>query len=252
MCIVVKYIQLRITKRLYKVRITMEITFDSFMNDGGENADYLVLKKELIDNWPKRDFAYWGGEDRSIWGMAYSHNRDSDLAEESNWDSMIKLMTRHNSRSIQIILCNHWACGWIEYMLINTNHKKAMYRLYGILGRLEDYPILDDEDLSNREWEQAQEAYDNWASYDVNRLSVMNDITPLLDENGDYDPTEEQIEVIKGIVADCILDYNPGEGTFQDTALIAALQIAFPDPEDSDPVFIPDLDTLTLALDWAC
>lgn len=226
----------------------MKLTFEEFIE-----SEYEAMKVECLE-WPtyKDGFVYYGELNKKIWGFGYSHNRDSDLLQESNWDSMVKEMTRRNSRSIEIMYCNHDLCGWVEYLMINTNHKKAMYRLFGLLKQLEDYPVLDEEDWSRREWEQAQEAYDNWASYDVARLVQMNDILALLNDYGDYDPTPEQEEVIKGIVAECIIDYNPGEGTFQDTALISALEIAFPDPEDTDPPFIEDTDTLTLDLDWAC
>ena len=226
----------------------MKVTFEEFIE-----SYYEDMKAEMLA-WPsyKDGFVYNGDLDKKVYGFAYQHNRDSDLLTESNWDSIIKEMSRRNSRSIEIMHCNHDLCGWLDYLMINTNHKKAMYRLFCLLKQLEDYPVLDEEDWSRREFEQASEAYDNWASYDVNRLCVMNDITPLLNEDGDYDPSEEQIEVIKGIVTDCILDYNPGEGTFQDTALITALQEAFPDPDDPNAPFVEDTDTLTLDLDWAC
>jgi hypothetical protein len=227
----------------------MEVTFEEFIE-----SHYEAMRVDLT-TWPsyKDGFAYYGDLDRAIWGFAYSHNRDSDLLQESNWTAINKELTRRNSRSIEIMYCRHDLCGWVEYLMINTNHKKAMYRLFCLLKQLEDYPVLDEEDWGNREYEQAMEVYDNWAKSKVGWLCENNCIIALLNDDCEYDPTPEQEEMVKSIVCDCVLDYNPGEGVFQDTTLIERLQKEFPDPEPGDlPPFVEDTDTLTLDLDWAC
>ncbi len=184
------------------------------------------LKKAMLTR-PK-DFGYFGDLDLSVWGFSpIAQNRDSDLLEQSNFAKAVEVMRNKHPHSVQVERFGHWACGWIEQLMVKTSNKRAMQTLLELLESLEDYPVLDEEDLGNREAEQAYEAYDSWAFYEVRKLVQQEKIVALLDEYGDYAPSEEQEEKIRVIVRDAILDYNPDEGTYDEESLRERLIRAF-------------------------
>lgn len=59
----------------------------------------------------------------------------------------------------------HWAVGYIDYLMIDKNAPKEIKdAAEKILDDLESYPSLDEDDLSEREWNRAQEF---WESLDL-------------------------------------------------------------------------------------
>jgi hypothetical protein len=83
-----------------------------------------------------------------------SRNRDSELLTESNWHTVLKTLGGE-SDSVQVIRHGHWACGWIEYLMIDSNDKEKIELAESIEKALEGYPVWDEEDFSNREYEAA-------------------------------------------------------------------------------------------------
>ena len=54
---------------------------------------------------------------------------------------------------------NHWACGWIDELMVHEDAPEAVLILAAnIHSQLQDYPILDEEDYSRREFEAEEEA----------------------------------------------------------------------------------------------
>ena len=47
----------------------------------------------------------------------------------------------------------HWACGWFELILVNPASDKHLKIAYQIKQDLDAYPVLDDDDYSEREYE---------------------------------------------------------------------------------------------------
>jgi len=89
------------------------------------------------------------------------HHRDSDLLTESNWSTWQK--TFKDSPNVVICGASHWAVGWVEamYMLPTaTDEEKATAE--EMLCALADYPILDEDDLTEREMDAAYEYWNGW------------------------------------------------------------------------------------------
>lgn len=104
--------------------------------------------------------------DRQNWRVLISRNRDSDILGESNWHTVVKLIEaadpdgeHHETHSF-----GHWACGWIEILIIDPDHDAAMAVAGEIVCALAGYPVLDEEDYSERE---AEEADRYWSSLDT-------------------------------------------------------------------------------------
>jgi len=83
-----------------------------------------------------------------------TRNRDSDLLSQSNWDTVLKHLGGE-SDSVQIIRHGHWACGWVEYMMIDSKDKDMLTKAQSVEDKLSDYPVFDENDFSNREYEAA-------------------------------------------------------------------------------------------------
>jgi hypothetical protein len=63
--------------------------------------------------------------------------------------------------SVVRTVCNHWAVGWVETLYVHESNRAALEHADALLERLEDYPVLDDDDLSQREWTAASEYWSN-------------------------------------------------------------------------------------------
>ena len=94
-------------------------------------------------------------------------NRDSDLLTQSNWEvqwAALKPLVAdcaEDECSPTIVRENHWAVGWVEWVAIHPSNVAAVAAAEALAERLEQYPVLDEMDLSNRE----ADAYaENWAS----------------------------------------------------------------------------------------
>jgi hypothetical protein len=66
----------------------------------------------------------------------------------------------------------HWGPGWFEIILIDPRDSDRVAVGEDIERSLSDYPALDDEDLSRREHEDFQEAWECWGCSEFRRFLV--------------------------------------------------------------------------------
>jgi len=97
-----------------------------------------------------------GLDDRQDWYVApCTLNRDSKVWEESNWHAQEK---RLGDDDVEVHRFGHWACGWFEIVLVAPD-SFAYEEALRIEQDLEIYPLLDEDDVSDR---QNQAACDVW------------------------------------------------------------------------------------------
>jgi len=101
-------------------------------------------------------------EDRQDWFVLIGRNRDSGIRAQSNWAAALKML-RKGSRAYEVHRFGHWACGWLEIVIVKPGTKAELIGLE-IEKALENYPILDEHDHSEREWEVIAS---NWAQADL-------------------------------------------------------------------------------------
>ena len=126
------------------------------------------------------------------WGQFFGVHRDSDIHQQSNWDAIIKIFEDKGFEKYEdwrVEHSNHFLVGWADTMMIrilkckcedyedalivrhpdwesrgnktwhcHTCNSTAQYtpiftEVLEIRSRLEDYPILDEDVLSQREHE---------------------------------------------------------------------------------------------------
>jgi hypothetical protein len=99
-------------------------------------------------------------EEREDWLVGpCSHNRDSDLLTESNWEALIKALGGE-SEHVEIHRFGHWGNGWFEIILIKPDTDAAK-TAQECADSLENYPSLDDNLNSDK---QHEADYEYWKS----------------------------------------------------------------------------------------
>jgi hypothetical protein len=114
-----------------------------------------------------RDSAYWG--ERPDWLVCATLNRDSSVLARSNYRCFIKLLggkgtegakgSTEISENVAIEEASHWACGWLQYLIINPACKELIELAEAAHERLHNYPVLDDDDFSALETEEANQIW---------------------------------------------------------------------------------------------
>lgn len=95
-------------------------------------------------------FGYHG--DRPDWLIALSQTRDSDTLEQSNYAAMLAHLMAAEPDNVATERCRHYLCGWVEHILVKPGSAAADMAQV-LRGHFEDYPVLDEEDWSHREYE---------------------------------------------------------------------------------------------------
>ena len=103
--------------------------------------------------------------------MFLGRNRDSDCLVNSNFDTALSRVRAVMSKdsvpgeddcaTVQVVSENHWLCGWVEWVAIHPSDTAAVAEAEAIESELENYPVLDEEDFSRREDEEAQTVWRN-------------------------------------------------------------------------------------------
>lgn len=96
--------------------------------------------------------------DRHHWLVVpFSQSRDSDCLTQSNFafaqDALVKLDPEGTNWEIHCF--NHWACGWLEIIIISPSDTRAVTVIENLIDRYADYPVLDESDYSSREFKAA-------------------------------------------------------------------------------------------------
>ena len=87
-------------------------------------------------------------------------NRDSDVYTRANFKAIMNRYNNQENDNLQIHRFGHWACGWFELILVKKDTPEYEIAL-DIEHSLKDYPILDDDLLSEMETEDEIETLEN-------------------------------------------------------------------------------------------
>lgn len=83
-----------------------------------------------------------------------TQNRDSDVLQRSNFKSALKKLGGEGD-NVEIHRFGHWACGWWEVLAVKRGTPQHAIALQ-IEEKMEDYPVVDDEDFSREEQDEAE------------------------------------------------------------------------------------------------
>lgn len=121
--------------------------------------------KTIVGNWKQFESFAWHRRhdipDADQWCVVYTHNRDSDLLTQSNAAAIDKMLAPFRESEDDDPDCvsehhAHWACGWIDGYSIRVYRDGQVtpaFRAYWeICEALAGYPVLDESDYSEREY----------------------------------------------------------------------------------------------------
>jgi hypothetical protein len=180
-------------------------------------AQALAGNHETFDS-----FVWWERpEDSDRWCVVYSHHRDSGLLDQSNAAAIEKALEAFMDGEAADVIPqrhNHWAVGWVDGYAIRVygpgGQITEAFRTYCELQvRYHQYPILDESDYSQREYEAtlenvrevgrrfvADDAPEGWEGeafswfWECNQRAVEN-----RDDQGGYPTDDEMKECLRAL-----------------------------------------------------
>lgn len=119
----------------------------------------------------------------ALWPATYvflSRHRDSDVLTNSNFECALKKLeslpafeSEEDEKTSRIVVReNHWAVGWVEWIAIHQEDLEAVKAAEEMESALDDYPILDEMDFSEREMEEDNQCWTNCFS-DKERIEYI-------------------------------------------------------------------------------
>lgn len=132
------------------------------------DLDLNEAAKQATGNWKQFDCFVWFRaselDDADNWTVVYTHNRDSGLLCQSNAAAIDEALEQFSDADDPDIVAeshSHWACGWIDGYSIRVfkdgEITEAFKAYHELVEQLNEYPILNEEDLSRREYEATLE-----------------------------------------------------------------------------------------------
>jgi hypothetical protein len=121
--------------------------------------------REAAGNWRHFDCFSWFRQhdlDRpDDWAILYTHHRDSGLLDQSNAAVIAEALEPFTDRDVVFESHNHWAVGHVDGFSIRIYRRGKItkaFRVYHELAeRMASYPILDESDYSDKEYESTLE-----------------------------------------------------------------------------------------------
>ncbi len=140
-------------------------------------------------------------------------NRDSGCLGNSNFECGLKAIrsvmskkdipaddeeeySKDEGATVQVVHEGHWACGWVEWIAIHKSDTAAIAEANEIIDCLEDYLVLNDEDLSNREYEEFLSGWSSYGAHDF-RQAVLKG----------FEMTDEQEELLDAVEDEKLRDF---------------------------------------------
>jgi len=142
------------------------------------------IQDHIRDMQRYRDYAPTGFDtvgaflpDQGNWIVVpVGQNRDSNYLEESNFQTALDMLGEE-SDTVQVHRFGHWACGWYEIIIVDPGDNDRAIIAAEIMCALADYPILDDMDYSEREWNRASEYWEQNSMSDRINICKRFDIS---------------------------------------------------------------------------
>lgn len=136
-------------------------------------SDVEAAAKDMAGNWREFDSFAWHRaydlEDADAWALCYTSNRDSGLLAQSNEEAINNLLAKYADAADPDLVFethSHWAVGHLSGFSVRVfkadgTITDAFREVCAIQERLGHYPLLDEEDYSERELEATLENYRN-------------------------------------------------------------------------------------------
>ena len=124
--------------------------------------------QKAAGNWQSFNCFVWFRDrelnDADQWAVIYTHNRDSGLLDQSNAGVIEKAMkpfSEGDDSDVVFESHSHWAVGHVDGFSVRVfkdgEITKAFETYHELARQLDDYPVLDESNYSEREFEATLE-----------------------------------------------------------------------------------------------
>jgi hypothetical protein len=117
----------------------------------------MSYEPEHLARWTLPD-NYFGAEWPEYY-VYFGRHRDSNLLTNINFDVALEAVGGE-SETVQVVRESHWAVGWVEWIAIHETDTKALQKADEIMAAYYEYPCLNEERLSEAEFEEAHKYWD--------------------------------------------------------------------------------------------
>jgi hypothetical protein len=136
-------------------------------------SDLGAAAKQLAGNWRDYDCFAWSRgydlDDADKWCIWYTSSRDSGLLERSNEKAInerLRPFSQGDEPDLVFETHSHWAVGYLDGFSLRVFRPDgtvtpAFQEFCCIKQALEAYPILNEQDYSDMEWQATLENYAN-------------------------------------------------------------------------------------------
>lgn len=198
-------------------------------------SDVSSAAEQMAGNWKTFDSFAWSRgydvDDADAWLIFYTSNRDSGLLQQSNEQAINKRMkpfTEGDDADVVIESHGHWAVGHVDGFSLRVRKSDgrvtpAFEEFCRIQQELANYPVLNESDYSDREYEAALENYrgEMWRltdelpeGWEGKVFSWFGDngherCTENTDDRGGWAPKEKIVEALNALGLLPTLAYQP-------------------------------------------
>ena len=195
------------------------------MREGIDWTDISAAAKATAGNWCEfRCFAWHRGydlDDADKWAIFYTSGRDNGLLDQSNAEQIAKRLAPFVEGDDPDVVAeshSHWAVGYLDGFSIRVYRPDgsitpAFEEWCRIKEALENYPVLNETDYSEREFEATLENYrsemwpyreqlpEGWESevYSWFSDNGMERFTENKDDQGGFSPRKNIIEALQDL-----------------------------------------------------
>ena len=139
-----------------------------------------LMKFAAENSWEKSmmssgmdSFSNYSGPNLGDLVVVLGTSRDADILSVSNFESALEMLGGE-SKNVMVEQFGHWASGWFKLILVNPEALSKLQIAYEIKKAIEDYPVLDDSDYSEREAEYIDEQFDQYRNeFQRNVLAML-------------------------------------------------------------------------------
>ena len=127
--------------------------------------------------------ASYGGHSPDGDYCIYNRNRESSILENTNYTGLLSLLEAELQNHpeaddeepwVYDFSANHWACGWVEYIIVRKDAPQAILDMAGELYcALSEYPVLDDAAYSEAQSEAMARYWEDCSSQERMNLLIQ-------------------------------------------------------------------------------
>lgn len=116
-----------------------------------------------LQKWERAD--NYAGAEFYDYFLGPARTRDSQDLENSNFEVALERLGGESKKGVIVVRSGHWACGWVEQILVHKTAKAKLRILEQMQEDLTNYPILDEEEYNDRQHASLVQYVDDIYSY---------------------------------------------------------------------------------------